>query len=188
MIVGVLLSTLCAALYLLPLDSLLNWQRSQIGAGEYWRLISGNLLHTNHWHLLMNLAGFWVILSLHHFHYRAGGLIWLLLLLCFGEGIGLYLFYPSLHAYVGLSGILHGLFAFGAVLDIKRGLKSGWLLLIGLCLKVGYEQMYGASSDVASLIGARVATESHLVGALVGTALGLACLQLLQLKQAKISG
>ncbi|QYJ73635.1 rhombosortase [Shewanella sp. FJAT-52076] len=174
--IGGLLSLLCTALYFLPVDGKLNWQKQLIGAGEYWRLISGNLLHTNHWHLLMNLAGFWVILSLHHFHYRAAGLVLLLFVLCLGEGIGLYLFYPSLQAYVGLSGILHGLFAFGALMDIKRGLKSGWLLLIGLGLKVGYEQYFGASSDVASLIGARVATESHLVGALLGTALGVAYL------------
>nr|WP_041409791.1 rhombosortase [Shewanella amazonensis] len=186
--VGALLSALCAALYLLPIDSQLNWQRSQIGAGEYWRLISGNLLHTNHWHLLMNLAGFWVILSLHHFHYRATGLLLLLFALCLGEGVGLYLCYPSLHAYVGLSGILHGLFAFGSLMDIERGLRSGWLLLLGLGLKVGYEQYFGASSDVASLIGARVATESHLVGALVGTVLGAAYLAVRKLKQAKVYG
>lgn len=186
--VGTALSLLCTALYFLPVDGQLNWQRQLIGAGEYWRLVSGNLLHTNHWHLLMNLAGFWVILSLHHFHYRAAGLLLLLLSLCLGEGIGLYLFYPSLHAYVGLSGILHGLFAFGAIMDIKRGLKSGWLLLIGLGLKVAYEQFFGASTDVASLIGARVATESHLVGAVLGTALGAAYLAFSKLKQAKACG
>lgn len=171
--VAAALSLLCIALYFLPLGSLLNWQRHQIATGEYWRLVSGNLLHTNHWHLLMNLAGFWVILSLHHFHYRAQGLTLLLFILCLGEGLGLYAFFPQLFSYVGLSGILHGLFGFGAVMDIRRGLKSGWLLLIGLGAKVGYEQLYGASTEISGLIDARVATESHLVGAVLGVSLAL---------------
>ncbi|WP_432653812.1 rhombosortase [Shewanella jiangmenensis] len=187
LLVAAALSLLCTALYFLPVDGALNWQRLQIDSGEYWRLLTGNLLHTNHWHLLMNLAGFWVILSLHHFHYRAAVLVALLVLLCVGEGIGLYLFHSELRAYVGLSGILHGLFAFGAVMDINRGLKSGWLLLAGLAAKVGYEQWFGASADVSAMIGARVATESHLVGAIVGAALGLAYLGLRKLKQAKVA-
>ncbi|MCL2919302.1 rhombosortase [Shewanella litorisediminis] len=185
--VGAVLTLLCTVLYFLPVDGKLNWQRQLIGVGEYWRLISGNLLHTNHWHLLMNLAGFWVILSLHHFHYRIAGLLLLLLILCLGEGVGLYLFYPSLHSYVGLSGILHGFFGFGAIMDIKRGITSGWLLLIGLCLKVGYEQLYGASSDVTQMIGARVATESHLVGAVLGIMFGVGYLAYARLVTARVA-
>lgn len=175
--VALVVSLLCVGLYITGLvtpviDHLLVYRRSSIEAGQWWRLITGNLLHTNHWHLLMNLAGLWIILFLHHFHYRAKGLTLLFILLCSLEGIGLYLGYPQLLSYVGLSGMLHGLFAYGAVQDIQRRIRSGYLLLLGVIVKVGHEQFYGASDEVSTMIGARVATEAHLVGLLCGLLCG----------------
>ncbi|MFV0594345.1 rhombosortase [Shewanella sp.] len=170
---ALIVSVLCAVLYVVGLstpsiDNLLAYRRSAISDGEWWRLITGNLLHTNHWHLLMNLAGLWVILFLHHFHYRLKGLTALFISLCLLEGIGLFLGYPQLLGYVGLSGMLHGLFTFGAVQDIRHKIRSGYLLLLGVLVKVGHEQFYGASDDVTAMIGARVATEAHLVGLICG--------------------
>jgi len=157
-----------AGLFTPSVDNLLAYRRSDISDGQWWRLITGNLLHTNHWHLLMNLAGLWVVLFLHHFHYQLKGLTALFILLCLFEGIGLYLGYPQLFGYVGLSGMLHGLFTFGAVQDIRRKMYSGYLLLLGVIVKVCHEQFYGASDDVTAMIGARVATEAHLVGLICG--------------------
>lgn len=174
----VVISLICIGLFaadiptpvFLPIDQYLSYQYNAITDGQIWRLITGNLLHTNLWHLLMNLAGFWVIVFLHEVHYKRhpGKLILLFLSLCLLEGIGLYFFYPSLKAYVGLSGLLHGLFAFGAVMDIRKGYRSGYLLLLGVIIKVGYEQVFGATSSITQLINARVATESHLVGLICG--------------------
>ena len=171
--VALVVSLVCALLYLAGLaspaiDDLLAYRRSAIGDGQWWRLVTGNLLHTNHWHLLMNLAGLWVVLFLHHFHYHIKGLSILFVILCLFEGIGLYLGYPQLLGYVGLSGMLHGLFTYGAVQDIRRNIRSGYLLLLGVIVKVGHEQLYGASDDVTAMIGARVATEAHLVGLVSG--------------------
>lgn len=171
--VALVVSLLCAGLYVAGLatpsiDELLAYRRSAIADGQWWRLVTGNLLHTNHWHLLMNLAGLWIVLFLHHFHYRVKGLSGLFALLCLLEGLGLYLGYPQLLGYVGLSGMLHGLFAYGAVRDIQCRMRSGYLLLLGVMVKVGHEQFYGASTDVTAMIGARVATESHLVGLICG--------------------
>ena len=39
-------------------------------------------------------------------------------------------------SYVGLSGALHGLFTWGALKDISSKTKGGWLLLIGVWLKI----------------------------------------------------
>ena len=52
-------------------------------------------------------------------------------------------------------------------------MKSGWLLLIGLAIKVGYEQIDGSSEQVANLIDAKVAVDAHLFGALTGIAIFL---------------
>lgn len=165
------LSLLCVALQGADLTESLAYQRANIADGELWRLLTGNLMHTNGWHLLMNLAGLWVVTYIHRMHYRASGLLLLLLMLCLMQGIGLYLWVPSLLGYVGLSGALHGLFVFGALSDIGRGWRSGWLLLIGVSAKVISEQTLGASNEVTALIGARVATEAHLIGLISGIVL-----------------
>jgi rhomboid family GlyGly-CTERM serine protease len=174
-----LISLCTILLYYTNLDSLLAYRRDDIGLGEYWRLFTGNLLHTNIWHLLMNLAGFWVIMLLHQQYYRSVGFSFLFVALCWLQGIGLYLFYPSLLGYVGLSGMLHGLFTYGALKDISVGMRSGYLLFIGVIVKVGYEQWFGASDQVTEMIGARVATESHLVGVVTGIIV-FACITLYQ--------
>ena len=112
---------------------------------------------------------------LHGFHFSVKSYAVLVLLLCLLEGVGLFFFYPSLYGYVGLSGMLHGLFTFGAIQDIRAKYLSGWALLLGVFAKVSYEQYFGGSEDVTALIGARVATESHLIGLCAGLlcALGL---------------
>jgi rhomboid family GlyGly-CTERM serine protease len=174
----VVISVICILLFaadvptpaFFPIDHYFSYRYDDIAQGQVWRLFSGNLLHTNLWHLLMNLAGFWVIVFLHEVHYKRHPekLVLLFVCLCLLEGVGLYLFYPSLKAYVGLSGMLHGLFAFGAMMDIRKGYYSGYLLLVGVIAKVAYEQYFGATESVTELIGARVATESHLVGLICG--------------------
>ncbi len=165
------LSLLCLVLQSAGLTDNLAYQRPDIASGELWRILTGNLMHTNWWHLLMNLAGLWVVTYIHRMHYRASGFVLLMLLLGVMQGIGLYLFVPSLLGYVGLSGALHGLFVFGALCDIRKGWRSGWLLLIGVTAKVISEQTLGASNDVTALIGARVATEAHLIGLISGVLL-----------------
>ncbi len=175
---GLGITLISSLLFLLNLgfpaiDNYLIYDRALIQSGMLWQLVTGNLLHSNIWHLLLNLAGLWIILSIHAMHYSRKW-IWLLFTsLCLLEGIGLYLFSPGLEAYVGLSGMLHALFTFGAICDIKAKFKSGWLLLTGVFFKVAHEQIYGASADVTQMIGTRVATESHLTGAIIGLIFGL---------------
>jgi len=173
-----IISLICIVLFALAMTSpmivdtysIFKFDHNAISNGQVWRIFSGNLLHTNAWHLTMNLAGLWVIVFLHELHYKrhTNKLALLFMSLCILEGIGLYVFYPELLTYVGLSGVLHGLFAFGAIMDIRKGLRSGYLLLLGVMAKVAYEQYFGASAGIAELINARVATESHLVGVIAG--------------------
>lgn len=70
--------------------------------------------------------------------------------------------------YVGLSGVLHGLFAYFALQETLNGRKSSWLLVVGVMAKVIWELTMGASSSTSELINARVAVESHLFGMLSG--------------------
>lgn len=146
----------------------LTYDRILISALELWRLITGNLLHTNLNHLLLNAAGILLLWALHGEHYDTVHYLKVLVVCCVGCTTGLYFFSPDLAWYVGLSGPLHGMFVYGAVLDIKKKIMSGWLLLVGVTVKLYLEQTGGASEQIESLIDATVATDAHLYGAITG--------------------
>ena len=158
--------TCCWLLFLLePTSSqLFGYDRELVTEMQWWRLISGNLLHTNFNHLLLNSAGVILLWALQGQYFNGKSYLAVMCLLCLGTTLSIYYFSPQLRWYVGLSGALHGLFLLGAYFDIRHGLKSGWLLVIGLAIKVAHEQFYGASEDIAELIGANVAIDAHLYG------------------------
>ncbi len=159
-----------------PMSS--NWlayDRQQLIDLQWWRLISGHFLHTNGIHLLLNLAGLTLLWALHGHYYPTLQYLFLFFMLCVGTSGGLYLFAPQMYWYVGLSGVLHGLFLIGAYFDIQNKLKSGWIMLVGVWLKVLHEQIYGASENVAELISANVAIDAHLFGTVTGSLILLYC-------------
>ncbi|MFT5674414.1 MAG: rhomboid family GlyGly-CTERM serine protease [Paraglaciecola sp.] len=144
------------------------YDREKIDSLELWRLISANFLHTNLNHLLLNGLGVILLWALHGAYYTNRHYLILFLLISLGCTLGIYFFAERLSWYVGLSGTLHGFFITGAYFDIRHGVKSGWLLLIGVWLKIAHEQWIGPSADVVELIGADVAIEAHLFGAIGG--------------------
>lgn len=147
---------------------LLAYERELVTHQQWWRLITGNFLHTNLNHLLLNSAGVALLWALHGQYFAIKTYLVYVLLLCTLTTLGIYGFAPQLHWFVGLSGALHGLFILGAYCDIRCGLKSGWLLLVGVLAKVVHEQIWGASQDIATLIDAKVAIDAHLFGSLAG--------------------
>ncbi|WP_159534524.1 MULTISPECIES: rhombosortase [unclassified Alteromonas] len=169
--VGPLILALCAivAFFLEPLSGKwLAYDRFAIQGLETWRLLSGNIVHTNGYHLLLNLSGLTLLWALHGEHYRIGRFLKVFVWCSLGTSAGLYLFSEDLIWYAGLSGALHGIFVWGALMDIMNKMRSGWILLGGVALKVIYEQVSGSSAQVAALIDAKVAIDSHLFGALSG--------------------
>lgn len=165
----VVISALCFGLQFEPLHSLSQWQRGDILAGQWWRILTGNFTHTNFAHLAMNLLGLWIISSI--FRPTAQMLMRALLVASLAVGIGNLA--TSMNIYVGLSGALHGLFGYFALREALSGRRSSWLLVIGLIAKVGWEQLFGASETTSAMIHARVAIESHLAGALSGLVLAV---------------
>ena len=168
MVIIVALLSLTAFIFDASYGELLVYQRNLISQGEYWRLFTGHFFHTNGNHLLLNLAALAMLWTLHgHFYtFKSYSLLFLFSsLLC---SLGLFFYTPSIIQYVGLSGVLHGFFVWGALMDIKNKDKTGYLLFVGVCLKIAHEQFYGASSDVMNLIEANVAIDAHLWGAVAG--------------------
>ena len=144
------------------------YNRDLISQGQLWRLFSGHFLHTNGYHLLLNLAAIVLLWALHGQFYQYLSYALLFIISALTTSLGLYLFSPDLHQYVGLSGVLHGIFVFGAIMDIHNKEKTGYLLFVGVWLKIIHEQYSGPSKDIAALIEANVAIDAHLWGAVGG--------------------
>jgi rhomboid family GlyGly-CTERM serine protease len=150
------------------LSEVFVYQRLLISQGEIWRLFTGHLLHTNGYHLALNLSALVMLWLLHGRFYTPLVYALLFLFSALITSIGIYYFDQDLIQYVGLSGVLHGIFVFGSIMDIRAKDKTGYILFIGVWLKIAYEQVYGASSEIIDLIEANVAVDSHLWGAVGG--------------------
>ncbi len=162
--------TLLTAIFQLPqVQPLLIWNIDLIESGQWWRIVSGNLTHTNSIHLLMNLTALWIIAYL----FRPVVKSFAVAIIVLSAVVGGLLLCFNFHTYAGLSGVLHGLFAFYALSEALNGRQSSWLMVVGVCVKIGYEQLYGASESTANLINAAVATEAHLVGGITGILLAV---------------
>jgi rhomboid family GlyGly-CTERM serine protease len=164
-------SLICVAMGLLPesWQRILQFQRDAILSGELWRLLSGHLVHVSASHLLMNLAGLW--------------LIWLLFLnrepsytlclfrlptLMIGSALTLLALNPEVAWYRGLSGALHGLLALTLLRQCASQRLTGGILLLLFLVKIGWEQIAGAIPGSETWISARVIVDSHLYGAIWG--------------------
>jgi rhomboid family GlyGly-CTERM serine protease len=146
----------------------LIYQRTLINEGEIWRLVTGHFLHTNGYHLALNCAAVFLVWALHGDYYNVKNTAMLTLFTIAFTSTLLFILAPQLISYVGLSGILHGFFIWGAIEDIKSKFLTGYLLFFGVIAKVSHEQIYGADTAVAELINANVAIDAHLYGAISG--------------------
>jgi len=81
---------------------------------------------------------------------------------------GLWWGMPDIRFYVGLSGVLHGLFLYGALREIRFYPTSGYVLLAVLIAKLVWEFFNGALPGSEDMAGGRVLTEAHLLGAIGG--------------------
>lgn len=159
---------LIALIFDAQISDFLIYNRRLITDGEYWRIISGHLFHSNTNHFTLNVAAVALLWALHGQYYNHKNYLIIFLTSAIVCSLGIYWFSIDIELYVGLSGVLHGFFVWGALMDIKHKEKTGYLLLIGVMAKLVHEQVYGASADVERLIGASVATDAHLYGAIGG--------------------
>ena len=147
-----------------PVREVGRWQRDAIDTGEYWRLVSGHLVHLGFGHLWPNLVALVIIGLLFEDVFRNAD--WLRL----GAGsvvaidLGLYVLNPSVSWYVGLSGVLHGYVAAGALALIIRRERLGFVLAAGVATKLIFEQVFGPVPFTAASVGGPVVVAAHLYG------------------------
>jgi rhomboid family GlyGly-CTERM serine protease len=151
---------------------LLRYERSAIlEAGEYWRLVTGHLVHGSVMHMALNLAGLGLIAALLPKHYSIRDWLFVLGLSLAAIDVGFVWNEPQLEWYVGLSGLLHGALAAGALAWWRyesRGLALAFTaILIG---KLGWEQSQGALPFSGDM---RVIVDAHLYGACGGLLAGV---------------
>lgn len=166
------ISLVCILLSLSPeaWQDALQYQREAILNGQVWRLISGHLTHLNGPHLLMNLAGLWLIWLLFFTQTPCSRLcLFQLPLILLGCALGLTLFSPDLAWYRGLSGALHGLLALALLSQWSNQPSVGSLLLALFCAKLAWEQVGGPVPGSEAWINGRVIVDSHLYGTISGS-------------------
>ena len=170
------LSVLCLLLTMAgpQLSQFLRYDRAAVAAGEWWRLFSGNLVHLGYWHLLLNVLSLVLLVLL--CPERLSPAEWLRRLLLIGSGMSLclYFFAPAVRTYVGLSGLVYGLFALGLGRQALRRDEIAIACLVFLAARVTWELVMGAPASETELIGGGVVAESHLYGICSALAYALA--------------
>lgn len=146
-------------------QSELVFYRDLINQGEWWRLLTGNFVHSNYPHLLLNLAGLWILGFLFIDHFKVKTFIFSIIFIGVFVGLGLYYFDLDLQKYYGFSGILYGLFIVGgANAIIQKDYFNGILITVFIIVKLIWDLIYGGSASSEELIGIPVAVHSHLYG------------------------
>lgn len=156
-----------------------RWQRDAIETGEYWRLISGHLVHLGFGHLWPNLAALVIIGLLFDGVFRNSDWLRIGAASVAAIDVGLYVLDPDVSWYVGLSGVLHGYVAAGALALVVRRERLGVALAAGVAAKLTFEQLVGPVPFTAASVGGPVVVAAHLYG-VVGALLAEAAIELVR--------
>lgn len=176
------LAVIAGLLFCIPVSAeLLQFERSAVMAGQWWRLGSSHWVHWTANHL------FWDVLTFSVLFFRAAQISWKrLFVLMVVAGLlipGLiFWFHPEYITYRGLSGLDSALFSFVVLSLALKAKDSGerysvWGLgaLFGLFVaKVAYEYASGETLFVQSMGPGVVAVPlAHLVGGVLGALVAL---------------
>jgi rhomboid family GlyGly-CTERM serine protease len=167
---GPLLLGVCALLLLIQgggatAQSLLRYDRDGLHAGQWWRLLTGHVIHLGYEHAVLDIAGLVLMWALFARDYSPRQWLLIVGLSAIGVDAGLWLLSSTTQWYVGSSGVLHGVLAAGACAHLRRREPDGWILVLFLVGKLIYEQARGALPLTA---GGAVIVDAHLYGAVGG--------------------
>jgi rhomboid family GlyGly-CTERM serine protease len=167
---GVLLLSICAGLLLIQSGGgaaqvQLRYDRDGLEAGQWWRWLTGHLIHLGFEHALLDIAGLVLMWALFARDYSPARWLLIIALSVIGIDAGLWLLASTTQWYVGSSGVLHGVLAAGTCAHLSRREPDGWILALFLLAKLAYEQWQGPLPLTA---GGTVIVAAHLYGALAG--------------------
>ncbi len=159
------------------LTQALQYDRSSIATGEWWRLLGAQFVHLDAGHTLANAAGAVLVWALVGSTYRVTVWIPILAAALAAVAAGLWWASPEVVWYVGASGWLHGMLAAGALrLARSRGDRLGRIVLLVLAGKLIWEQFVGplGGGSVPVIVDAHAygAAGGFCCGALLGCGTG----------------
>lgn len=143
-----------------------RYDRQQLLAGEWWRLFSAHLVHLGAAHALFNGAGVALLWALFARQWRATQWSCIVLLAMLAVDAGLWWRMPQVSWYMGASGVLHGVWAAGAIAQLHRGVPRSFLPLALLLLKLAVEAARAASLLLPQELP--VISQAHVYGAVGG--------------------
>src|SRR5271170_4985811 len=148
-------------------SALLRYDRGAIAAGGWWRLLTAHAVHLDLHHLILNELGLVLMWSLFAQDYDP--VEWCVIVLSGALAIssGLWWLSPRVVWYVGASGVLHSVMAAGAARHLAQGTWDRWILVLGLCAKLAWEQWGGSAAP-------GIVVDAHLYGAGSGFVVGAA--------------
>ena len=146
-------------------NAMLRYDRSAIAAGGWWRLLTAHIVHLDVHHLILNALGLVLMWSLFAEDYDP--VEWCVIVMSGALAIscGLWWLSPHVAWYVGASGVLHSVMAAGAVKHLAMRCWDRWILILGLCAKLAWEQWGGHAAPL-------VVVDAHLYGAACGLVVG----------------
>jgi rhomboid family GlyGly-CTERM serine protease len=146
-------------------ESVLRYDRDGLHAGQWWRLLTGHVIHLGYEHAVLDIAALVLMWALFAGDYSPRQWLLVIGLSVIGVDAGLWLLSSTTQWYVGSSGVLHGVLAAGACAHLRRGAPDGWILALFLIGKLVYEQVQGPLPLTA---GGVVIVDAHLYGAVGG--------------------
>jgi rhomboid family GlyGly-CTERM serine protease len=176
-LVALLITALCLALSLGG-DAARDWgryDRAALETGQLWRLLTGHLVHLGWGHLWPNILALLLISGLVEEFLKPIEFAAASIAAALGIDVGLYAFNPGVPWYVGLSGVLHGLVACGALMMLQaRQFRIGAALALGVAAKLLFEQIHGPIPFTQASAGGPVIVAAHLYGTISGALAAIA--------------
>lgn len=165
-------SALLLALYLggAGLTGALRYERGAVVAdAQWWRLLTGHLVHADAMHLAWNVLGILLVWWLFAREYRLRDWLWVLLASTAAIGAGFLVLEPELGWYVGFSGVLHGAMAAGLVAWLRTE-RDALTALVALLFagKLAWEHLHGALPFTSASLSLPVVHAAHTYGAAGG--------------------
>lgn len=165
LIAPILVIAIMLAISLLP--SLQPWLvLTKDGAfSQPWRIFTTHLVHLNSMHLAINCAALLVIAIIFRAHVKGRLLINVMLISALAATLVPVLLAQD-YAFVGLSGVLHGIVVYGGLLIMRTQRPVGVTILMVVIVKLVIDLMLAGTENL--WLGAEVAYLCHVGGAIGG--------------------
>jgi len=146
----------------------MQYDRTLILRGEFWRVLTCHFAHADRPHFLLNAGGTVIVFllfgNLYSLRLWMGSLAGLMI----GIGTALLMFSSDVTGYGGFSGVLYGLLAMGMMSEALQGRKIFALVIPVLIGKVALEQFAGMTFLTGGMLQGAICRDAHIYGIAIG--------------------